>query len=83
MPCQEQMSCTLNMRLETDGAICECVFVRSWIQRTWVHQYQSTADVASEIRCAIFTMPPDFEKLCRNTQVHVSHQGALNNVFNV
>ncbi|XP_029447997.1 zinc finger BED domain-containing protein 5-like [Rhinatrema bivittatum] len=33
---------------------------------------RSTLEVTSEIRCAISTTPPDFEKLCCNLQTHVS-----------
>ncbi|MBN3306325.1 SCND3 protein, partial [Amia calva] len=32
--------------------------------------YRSTLDVTSEIRCAISTTPPDFDKLCDNIQAH-------------
>ncbi|MGH0127157.1 UNVERIFIED_CONTAM: hypothetical protein FKN15_055997 [Acipenser sinensis] len=36
-------------------------------------RYRSTLDVTSEIRCAISTTPPDFDKLCDNIQAHASH----------
>ena len=36
-------------------------------------RYRSTMNVSSDLRCALSTAAPDFNKLCQNSQAHPSH----------
>ena len=36
-------------------------------------RYRSTMNVSSDLRCALSTTAPDFNKLCQNSQAHPSH----------